>query len=320
MTRKPQLLLIALIVSVIFNLVGVFFFVWFLQTAAHLHHLKKEKNILAQSAALLAGQNKVNEILNSDQIIKSTFISHADGQEDTYAVLPPRAPKPDKGFDLVIYLHGMGSTYLEPFVNADAEAIAKQICDNRPTIIFASLSYGRAFSWGNDAAISDISQNIRELMQRYPVNNIVIMGSSMGGCTALSYTTLAPDDIKAKIIGAVSSEGAGDLTQLYKETDAKSIPNALTNAFGGTPDTVPLYYLKHSFLHNLDKVNGNMRFAIISATKDVIVPPRFQKDVISMLEKRNFVTRLLEVDEGHGTAPANLYAQGLDFVMAKPGS
>ncbi|MBX9952881.1 MAG: hypothetical protein K2Y39_27150, partial [Candidatus Obscuribacterales bacterium] len=73
-------------------------------------------------------------------------------------------------------------------------------------------------------------------------------------------------------------------------------------------------------LHNLDNVTGQMRFAIISATKDVIVPPRFQKDVISTLEKRNLAARLFEVDEGHGTAPADLYAQGLDFVMAKPGS
>lgn len=320
MTRKPPLLLIALIVSLVFNLVGVFFFVWFLQTAAHLHHLKREKNILAQSAALLAGQNKVNEILNSDSIVKSTYISHWDGQEDTYAVSPPRAPKPENGFDLVVYLHGMGSTYLEPFVNADSEPIAKRICDSRPTIIFASLSYRGAYSWGNDAAIEDISQNIRELMQKYPVHRIVIMGTSMGGCTALSYTTLAPDDLRGRIAGAVSAEGSGDLAQLFKETDAKSIPNALTGAFGGTPDTVPAYYFKHSFLNNLEKLNEQSRFAIITAKKDTIVAPHFQKDVISVLEKRKIATRLFEVDEGHGTAPADLYAEGLDFVLAKEGN
>jgi predicted esterase len=319
MSRKPQLLLIALAVSVVFNFVGIFFFVWFLQTSAHLRSVKRERNILAQSTALIRGQNKVNQILNSDQVVQSKFVSHADGQEDVFVVVPPRAPKPEKGFDLVIYLHGMGSTFLEPFVSPSSQPIAQRISDTRPTIVFASLNYGRAYSWGNDSAISDVSQNIRELVQRYPINRIVIMGTSMGGCTALSYTTLAPDDLKSKIIGAVSSEGAGDLAQLFSESKAKSIPNAMTNAFGGTPQTNPQQYLKHSFLQNLDRLDRNVRFAILSATRDEIVPTSFQKKIVSTLESRNFPTKLLEVDDGHNTPPADLYLEGLDFVLNNNG-
>ena len=320
MNRKQKLLITALFISGLFNLVGVFFFVFYLQTANHLKHVKREKNIIAQNMALIKGQNKVNEILNSDQVIKSTFISHFDGQEDSFAVMPPRSPKPPDGFDLVIYLHGMGSTFLEPFVTPEQEPIAKRICDNNPSIVFASLNYRRAWSWGNDAAISDITQNIREIMQRYPVKRIIIAGTSMGGCTALTYTALAPQDVQAKIIGAVSSEGTGDLARLFKETKDRSIPQALTNAFGGMPDMVPERYAKQSFLPNIDQLKGPMRFAIISATRDTVVPASCQKELVAVLEKRNLPCRLIEINSGHGVLPAEYYAQGLDFVLGKGGS
>ncbi len=317
MIRKPSLVVTALFVSCLLNLVGIFFFVWFLQTAAHLKHVKREKNLLAQNLAVLRGQSRVNDVLSSSDVIKSNFVSHFDGQEDSFGVLPARAPKPPAGYDLIIYLHGMGSTFLEPFVCPQQEPIAKQVCDTHPDIIFASLNYRRAWSWGNDAAISDISQNIRELIQRYPVNRIIILGTSMGGCTALTYTALAPDDLKAKIIGAVSAEGAGDLARLFKETKNTTIPPALINAFGGRPEAVPERYAKQSFLSNIQGLRGDTRFSIISASRDTIVPPQFQKELVDILQKRNNATRLLEVNSGHGVPPASYFVDGLNFVLGK---
>jgi len=319
MFKNPNLVVTALFISGLLNLVGVFFFVWFLQTANHLKHIKREKNVIAHNLALMKGQNRVNDVLSSDNVVKCTFISHFDGQEDTFAVLPPRAPKPADGYDMVVYLHGMGSTFLEPFVSPESQPVAKGICDSRPDIIFASLNYRRAWSWGNDAAISDISQNIRELIQRYPVNRIVMVGTSMGGCTSLTYTALAPEDVKNKIVGAVSSEGAGDLARLFKETKNASIPNALINAFGGRPEAVPERYAKQSFLSNIDGVKENMRFAVISATRDTIVPPSFQKELVNVLEGRKNAARLLEFNGGHGVPPAHFYLEGLDFVLNKHG-
>ncbi len=317
MIRTKHLVITALIVSALLNVAGVVFFILFLQTANHLKHTKREKNNMVQNMAMMRGQNQVNEILSSDQVIKSTFVSHFDGQEDSFAVMSPRGLKPAEGFDLVVYLHGMGSTFLEPFVTPQSGSIAKRICDKHPALIFASLNYRRAWSWGNDAAISDISQNIREVMQRYPVNRIILIGTSMGGCTVLTYTALAPDDVKAKIIGAVSSEGAGDLARLFKETKAASIPLVLANAFGGRPESVPERYARQSFFSNIEQMRGPMRFAIISATHDTTVPPSFQKELVSVLEKRHLAVRLIEVNSGHGVPSADYYADGLDFVLGK---
>ncbi|MBC8000777.1 MAG: alpha/beta hydrolase [Leptolyngbya sp.] len=312
---KVRILQVALVISLLLNGVGVFFFVWFLQTSNHLRHVKKEKNVIAQNMALMRGQKNVNDVLHSDDVIKSTFISQFDGQEDSFAVLPPTAAKPDAGYDLIVYLHGMGSTFLEPFVCPDAKPIAREITGKRPQLIFSSLNYRRAYSWGTDAAISDITQNIREIMQRYPVNRIVLMGTSMGGCTVLTYSALAPADIKSKLVGVVSSEGAGDLTRLFHETKNASIPPALQNAFGGRPEMVPERYQKQSFIPNIEQVKSDARYAILSATKDTIVPPRFQKDLIELLTKRNMQAHLIEIDSGHGVPPAEFYMQGLEFVL-----
>ena len=139
----------------------------------------------------------------------------------------------------------------------------------------------------------------------------------MGGCTVLNYTALAPDDVKAKIIGVVSLEGAGDLARLYKETKNASIPPALANAFGGTPELVPERYAKQSFLSNIDQMRGPVRFAIVSATRDSTVPPSFQKDVVEILKKRNLAVRLIEVNSAHGILDADIYVEGLDFVLGK---
>lgn len=317
MPLKSRLLVTALFVSCLLNLVGIFFFVAFLQSSAHLRHVKREKNIIAQNLSLMKGQNRVNDVLNATDVIKTTFVSHFDGQEDSFAVLPPRGVKPPEGFDLIVYLHGMGSTFLEPFVCPESQPIARSICNANPDLIFSSLNYRRAWSWGNDAAISDITQNIREVMQQYPVHRIIMVGTSMGGCTALTYTAIAPDDVKEKIIGAVSVEGSGDLARLFHETKNKSIPTALFNAFGGPPEMVPDRYAKQSFLANIDKLGADTRFAIISANRDTIVPPQFQKELSHVLEKRNNATRFIEINSAHGVPPADVYLEGLKFVLSK---
>lgn len=297
------------------NVAGIVFFIGFLQARGSLRHVKKERNLIAHNLSLLSGQSRVTTVLNSDDLVKCHFVSHFDGQPDDFAYLPPRNTSSPTGFDMVVYLHGMGSTYLEPFVCPDAQSIAGLIVSRNPNLVFVSLNYRRGWSWGNDAAICDISQNIREVMQRYPINRIVLMGTSMGGSTSLTYCAVAPPDIKAKIAGAVSSEGAGDLARLYSKTGNDAIRPALVNAFGGTPETVPDRYSRQSFLPNLVHLSPGVRVAVISATRDKVVPREFQKEIQSALQERKVQSRLLEVEGGHGVPAADYYLSGLTFVL-----
>lgn len=314
---KVKVLAGLLAFSVILNVAGIIFFIGFLKAQGTIKHVKRERNQIAQNLSVLSGQSRVSEALASDDLVKCQFISHFDGQEDTFAFMPPRNPTAGHdGFDMVVYLHGMGSTFLEPFVCPDKESIAQAATSHNRRLVFLSLNYRRAWSWGNDAAISDISQNIREMMQRYPISRIILMGTSMGGCTALTYCALAPADIKAKICGAVSSEGAGDLALLYEKTGNNMIRPALVNAFGGTPEAVPDRYARQSFLPNLAQLPKTARIALISARRDSIVPPEFQIEIKERLLERDFETRLIEVDAQHGIPPVSCYLDGLEFVLA----
>ncbi len=140
-----------------------------------------------------------------------------DGNKDDFAVLPPNSLQGQKDLTLVVYLHGMGSTYMEPFLTPKDKPISQALLEHNPTMVVASLNYRGQSAWANDVAVADIDQNIRELVNRFPISKIVIMGTSMGGCSALAYSYLAADDIKAKMIGVVAAEPAGDLALLFEK-------------------------------------------------------------------------------------------------------
>ncbi|HEY9784916.1 MAG TPA: alpha/beta fold hydrolase, partial [Candidatus Obscuribacterales bacterium] len=248
---KRHLLLITLVFSLLINAAGIFFFIAFLETRGHLRHVKKERNIATQNLFMMRGQVRTNSVMASDDVIKCTFVSHFDGQVDKFAYLPPSNLKTTGGFKLIVYLHGMGSTFLEPFISPETQSVASEIRNNNPDLVFASVNYRGGVAWISDAAMADISQNIRELMQRYPISKIVMMGTSMGGTISLTYAAIAPPDIKSKIIGVVSSEGAGDLAEVYRLTENQSLKPALANAFGGPPEAVPERYARRSLLPNI---------------------------------------------------------------------
>ncbi len=233
-----------------------------------------------------------------------------------YLALPPAQATALSNVTLVVYLHGMGSSYIEPFVSPADKSIASAISTLDPNMVVISPSYRGSASWGSDAAMLDISQNIRQVMQEFPVKRIILMGTSMGGCTVLSYAAQAPKDIKDKLVGIVSVESAGDLASLYKETQIQAVKDAMILAFKGTPTQAPQAYAFKSVLSNLDQFPTNVHVAIISARQDNIVPPDLQKQTLDALDARHIPVKLIEVDGGHGCPPADTYEEGYKFAAS----
>jgi len=246
---------------------------------------------------------------------RHAFISHLDGTHDDMAILPPQAFQGQKDLTLVVYLHGMGSGYMEPFLAPKDKTIGQALAEHNPALVIASLSYRGQSAWGNDVAVADINQNIHELLDRYPISKIVIMGTSMGACSALSYSYLAPEDIKSKIIGVVAAEPAGDLTLLYDKTKSQIVKSGMIGAFGGPPNMQPQPYISRSLLNNTDKIPPSLRFAIISAKQDGVIKPDFQQAIINALQDKKIGCQLIEVDEQHGIPQASTYVRGLDYVV-----
>lgn len=243
------------------------------------------------------------------------FISLLDGSKDEMAVLPPNSFQGQKDLTLVVYLHGMGSTYMEPFLAPKDKTVSQAIIEHNGAVVLASPNYRGQSAWCNQQAVADIDQNIRELINRFPISKIVIMGTSMGGCSALAYSYLAADDIKGKLIGVVAAEPAGDLTLLYDKTHSQIVKSGMIGAFGGPPPAQPQGYQSRSILNNMDKLAPNLRFAVISAKQDNVIPPDFQHAIINSLKDKKLSCELIEVDEQHGVPSAAAFIRGLDYVI-----
>lgn len=314
---RNRLLVTALIAAFLVDVAGIVFFVLFLTQSGKLHKLQKEKQVMASNLAALRNTQAFTVDKPLELPERHTFISKLDGVHDVYALAPPMVFDGSKNLTLVIYLHGMGSNDLEPFVSPKQNPIAQNIQSHYPAAIVASPSYRSTTSWANSAAIADIDQNIHELMERYPVARIVIMGTSMGGCSALAYSYLATEDIKTKIVGVVSCEGAGDWQALYRKTPSRMVKTGMIIGLGGPIEAVPNMYHERSISSNLEKVKAGTRFALISANQDTVIPPVFQKELEQKLTEAKFPTKLIAVPDKHGVPAAESYIEGLNFVLAK---
>ncbi len=314
---KSPVLAVILMFSLLLNAAGIVFFILFLNEHGHYKSAKREKAVLERSLMIAQSGSAVQQVLSSDSVQKRAFVSQKDGNMDTFAFQAPQYVPGTLDYTLVVYLHGMGSNFMEPFVKPAAQTIASGVSRDNPRIGVLSCNYRQEASWGNDAAVSDIVQNIREVMQEYPFKNIVIMGTSMGGCVALNFAATAPDDIKSKIVGVVSMESSGDLVSLFNKTKTGAIRPAMMMAFGGAPDQVESTYRKKSFLTNIDALPRSARIYVLSAKADTVVPPELQKNVIDELKKRSIASHIDEIEGQHEAPSAQYYARGVRFALGE---
>lgn len=314
---KVRILVALLLISFPLNAAGIVFFILFLNEHGHYKSVKKEKAVLQRSLVVAQSGSVLNQSPSSDSVQRRNFVSLADGLSDGYAFQAPQYKEGSLDYTLLVYLHGMGSNQLEPFVTPAGITTAAAISAYNSKLGILSPSYRKEASWGNDAALGDIVQNIREVMQEYPFKKIVLMGTSMGGCVSLNFAATAPEDIKSKIVGVVCVEGAGDLTDLYNKTKADALRPAMMIAFGGAPDQVGHVYHKKSFLSNLDSLPKSSRIYVLSAKQDRVVPPELQKAIVDELNKRGIANHLDEVDIPHEAPPADYYCRGIKFVLGE---
>lgn len=310
---RKRVLLALLVVSCLLNAAGITFFVLFLNSESHNKSLKR--NFKRQLTDLEIVRAEANQANSSAILSRRMFISQFDGTPDSFAVAPPFLLLPTKAVTLVVYLHGQNSNYFEPFETGKGKCLAETVIGRNNTVL-VSCNYRPPASWGNDAAISDITQNVREMCQEYPVTRIAIMGTSMGGSIGPTYAAIAPPDIKEKIVGVVSVEGAGNLANLFNQTTMQSVKDAMTISFGGTPEAQPQAYASKSFLTHIDELPKSVRFAIVTAGKDKVVPPPLQREMIDALEKANIPCKVIELDIHHEAPPMDTYNHALDYVLA----
>ncbi len=311
--NNRALLISLLVVALVFDCSGIVFLVLFLKQSNKVQKLQKERTVMAANMSALRNTSNNQQAFGLEN---QNFVSKLDGMLSSYTVAAPLLLDGSKALTLLVYLHGMRATSLEPFIEPKRAPIVQTLQGHYPGIIVLAPSYRANCSWANPSAIADIDQNVHELMMRYPVAKIVLMGTSMGGCSSLAYSYLAADDIKEKITGVVSSEGCGDFAELYRKTSSRLVQAGMVEGLGATPEAAPALYQERSINTNLNRVRAGTRFALISASEDTIIPPFLQKELEQKLQSNNLPTSLISVPEKHGVPPAAYYLQGLQFVLA----
>lgn len=311
---KSRVFIALFVISLLTNIAGIVFFILYLDSARHVRSLKTERALLIENLNAVQTAEVIRST-NADKSRARTFVSHFDGTQDYFAVAPNVIKPQPGGYTLIVYLHGMGHSFMEPFTSPIEHPIAYAVTTTNPSLIFLSCNYRRQAAWASDAALADISQNIRETLQQYPIKQIVLMGCSMGGCVSLTYAALAPDEIKEKMTGVVSIEGAGDLAALYKQTDEPTVRGALNQCFGGPPDQAQSNYAAKSFISNIEKVPKKLRVAVISAREDKVVPPPLQAEIIKVCQSNSIEAKLVPVDDGHHMPPIECILTALSYVM-----
>lgn len=318
-SSKSPFASIALVISLVLNVAGIVAVCFLISTFIELGKQKKRANNFEKQVLLVkyANLNKLED--RQERIYRRDFVSRLDGRSDSYLLSPPISPSPDGKHQLFVYLHGMGATYREPYGDPGKFLVADEIQNHYPHSVFISLNYRSPASWGEASALSDISQNIDEVSQAFPINDIVLLGCSMGGCTVLNYASCAPQNIKDKLKGIVSVESAGDLKSLFHKTNARIVKQAMAITLKGSPETNPDAYKAASFLHNIDGLPTSVRVAVVSAKKDSTVPPEMQKQIVQELEKRKIDSRLIEIDTNHGLPEPQVFLDAIKYVLSKDG-
>ena len=298
--------------TIITTAAGIVFLTLFVSERGHTRSLHRQLEDLRRKLVLVETAGPMPELISPEKVSKRVFISHLDGVPDLIAVAPAVVFTGARKFTLVVYLHGMGGSFYEPFIFPKDKPLGPALLERDQALIMLSCSYRNKASWGNDAALADISQNIREICQQFPVQEIVLMGTSMGGCTVLNYAATAPQDIQEKICGIVSVESSGDLKALYRES--KVLQKAMEEAFGGTPEQVPAVYQAKSFITNVARLPKRVRISIVSAIRDDIIPSHFQRELVNVCRNNAITTNLIEINSRHQVQDAEVYSQALDQV------
>lgn len=331
---KFRVLIALLLLSLGFNAAGVVFLVGYLGARKDIKKLRgqhtamEQKLILAAQATAHAQEDaqelrsvppKLSAALEkevAEHVVGRSFVSLRDGVEDQIGLLLPKVPNP-AGCTLLVYFHGMGANFMQPFVTPTDGPAAMAFQNLDPDTCILSVSYRKEASWGTDAALADVSQNIRHVMQEVPCRRIVLAGGSMGACTALGYAIQCPDDIRQKITGLIAVQGAGDLAKLYRDTKLESVREAMTAAFGGSPDQNPAIYRAKSLLDNIEKLDPKVKIAVVSTDRDTIVPSALQFDVADQLSAKKYQVAHLRFAGDHHLPPSSAYVEAYRFVQSK---
>jgi dipeptidyl aminopeptidase/acylaminoacyl peptidase len=188
------------------------------------------------------------------------FVARVDGSTQRYIEVRPDDFVPAKEVHLMIALHGHGGDRWQYVQDDIDECRGARDVAAKHGFLYVSPDY-RTDSWMGPTAEADVVQIIQELRAKYKIGKVFLVGASMGGSSALTFTVLHPEMID----GVCGQKAMANYVEFenYQDTVAAS--------FGGSKQEVPEEYRKRSAEFFPEKFT--MPIAFTCGGKDLCVPP-----------------------------------------------
>jgi len=189
-----------------------------------------------------------------------TFTANYDGTTQRYIQMLPVGYNPSQPVDILIALHGHGSDRWQFATGTFDEARASRDVAAKHNMIYICPDYRATTSWMGPAAEADTVQLINTLKQQYNVNQVFMVGGSMGGSSAMTFTAMHPD-----LIDGISAQNG-----LANHVEYTNFQDAIAASFGGTKAQVPQQYYNRSAEYFPNSFT--MPFSVTAGGADTVVP------------------------------------------------
>jgi pimeloyl-ACP methyl ester carboxylesterase len=255
------------------------------------------------------GAPEIPRCARDDKLCRDVaFTAGFDGSEQRYVLLLPAPFDPAVEHSLLVALHGHGSDRWQYVRDGRDECRAARDAAARHGMILASPDYRASTSWMGPAAEADVLQIIADLRKQYRIGKLFLVGGSMGGASALTFTALHPD-----LIAGVSAQNP-----LANHVEYANFQDAIAASFGGSKAAVPAEYRKRSAEFHPEAFT--MPLAITTGGKDASVPPQSALRLAEAVRRASPGVLVIHREEGgHATDYADT-AAALGFVLREAGA
>ncbi len=233
------------------------------------------------------------------------FKSQIDGSMQHYVELLPAAFDESKAYDVIFALHGHGSDRWQFIKNERSECKGVRDVAAKHGLILVSPDYRGKTSWMGPKAEADVVQIIAELKKRHRINRVFIVGGSMGGTSALIFTSRHPK----LMAGVCSFNGTANMLEYER------FQEAIRASYGGTKAEIPNEYKKRS--PELWPERFTMPLAATTGGKDNIVPPQSVLRLVQKLKKaKRTVLSIHRPAGGHSTNYKDT-CEAMEFMLSE---
>lgn len=240
-----------------------------------------------------------------------SFTAECDGTTQLYSRLLPTDFDASRTYDILIALHGHGSTRSQ-YASSTLwqECIATRDIAAKNDMIMICPDYRATTSWMNAAAEADMVQIIQNLKSQYHVGKVVVTGGSMGGTGSLTFTALHPNLVD----GVCSVNGLANFVG-FESSNSDLLP-AIAASFGGTYEKISAEYAKRSAINSPGSFT--MPMAITAGGADTTVPAQSVLQLYDTVKntnpKNSKTVSVYRPTTGHSTSYVD-NAVALEYVI-----